>query len=45
MTDKNKEKDITPEIIREKIYIIRGKKVMLDRDAVFKVAICDLGVR
>ena len=23
---------LTPEIIREKIYIIRGKKVMIDRD-------------
>ena len=23
---------VTPEIIREKIYIIRGKKVMIDRD-------------
>ena len=26
------EESLTPEIIREKIYIIRGRKVMLDRD-------------
>ncbi len=26
------EEPLTPEIIRGKIYIIRGKKVMLDRD-------------
>ena len=26
------EEALTPEIIKEKIYIIRGKKIMLDRD-------------